>query len=197
MIFLELFLTFFMIGAFTFGGGYAMLPLIEDAVVSKGWIDAETMLNFIAVSESTPGPFAINIATYVGSELGGAAGGLIGGIFGGFCATMGIVAPSYIIIMIIARFFEKFRSNTLISNALTGIRPAVVGLIAAAAVSIGGTVLFPNGIASAVFDARFFISLGIFALMTALSFIKKIKVGPIVIIIGSAVLGIICGYLFL
>lgn len=197
MIFLELFLTFLMIGAFTFGGGYAMLPLIEDAVVSKGWIDAETMLNFIAVSESTPGPFAINIATYVGSELGGAQGGIIGSLFGAFCATMGVVTPSYVIILIIAHFFEKFRSSKVISSALTGIRPAVVGLIAAAAVSIGMTVLFPNGIQNVVFDAKFFISLGIFALMTSLSFIKKIKVGPIVVIVGSAVLGIICGYVFL
>lgn len=195
MIFLELFITFFMIGAFTFGGGYAMLPLIEDTVVSKGWIDAESMLNFIAVSESTPGPFAVNIATYVGSELGGSVGGIWGSIFGGLCATLGAVTPSFVIILLVARFFEKFRSSKLISGALTGIRPAVVGLIAAAAVSIGTTVFFPDGLMLTALNAEFYIALGVFVLMTVLSFVKKTE--PIVIIVGSAVLGIICGYVFL
>lgn len=94
MIFLELFLTFFKIGAFTFGGGYAMLPLIQSEVISNGWLDKEAILDFVAVAESTPGPFAINIATYIGSEMGG--------LFGAFCATLGVVLPSFVIILIVA-----------------------------------------------------------------------------------------------
>ena len=89
-IFLDLFLTFFKIGAFTFGGGYAMLPLMQEEVLAHKWMPLEDVVNFIAVSESTPGPFAINMATYVGSEVGGAFG-LAGSIFGSFCATFGVV----------------------------------------------------------------------------------------------------------
>ena len=95
MIYLELFLTFFKIGAFTFGGGYAMLPLMQEAVLQKGWLTLEEVVNFIAVSESTPGPFAINMATYVGMMAEGA------GILGSVCATLGIVLPSFIIILLI------------------------------------------------------------------------------------------------
>ena len=100
MIFLELFWTFFKIGAFTFGGGYAMLPLIQESVSAKGWLAMEELVDFVAVSESTPGPFAINIATYVGMETGG--------VFGAVCATLGVVMPSFIVILIVARFYQKF-----------------------------------------------------------------------------------------
>ena len=101
MIFFELFITFFKIGLFTFGGGYAMLPLIQEEVTTRNWIPLEDLINFIAVSESTPGPFAINMATYVGSEVGGVYG-VMGSIFGSFCATLGVVLPSFIIILIIS-----------------------------------------------------------------------------------------------
>ena len=96
MIFLDLFATFFMIGAGTFGGGYAMLPMIQEQVGLR-WgdiISQQSMIDFVAVSESTPGPFAINMATYVGCE--------VGGVFGAFCATMGGVVPSFVIILIVA-----------------------------------------------------------------------------------------------
>ena len=104
MILLELFLTFFKIGMFTIGGGYAMLPLIQADVIAHGWMPEEQIVNFIAVSESTPGPFAINISTYVGSQ--------VGGILGAVCATLGVVLPSFIIILIVARIFEKFTVHT-------------------------------------------------------------------------------------
>ena len=87
MIYLELLWTFFKIGLFTFGGGYAMLPLIQEEVISHGWMTDEQIINFIAVSESTPGPFAINIATYIGTEMGN---GFWGGLLGAFCATLGV-----------------------------------------------------------------------------------------------------------
>ena len=105
MIFLELFITFFKIGAFTFGGGYAMLPLIQEEVLSKGWISAESLVNFIAISESTPGPFAVNMATFVGSAQGG--------FLGAFLATLGVVLPSFIIILIIAALIKVSLKNIM------------------------------------------------------------------------------------
>ena len=109
-IFLDLFLTFFKIGAFTFGGGYAMLPLMQEEVLAHKWMELSSVVNFIAVSESTPGPFAINMATYVGSEVGGAYG-VMGSVFGSFCATLGVVLPSFIVILIVAKCFEKFKNT--------------------------------------------------------------------------------------
>ena len=103
MIYLELFYIFLKIGAFTFGGGYAMLPLIQDEVIAHNWIDSQSLIDFIAVSESTPGPFAVNIATYVGAE--------VGGIFGSFCATLGVILPSFIIILIVAKCFIQFQKS--------------------------------------------------------------------------------------
>ena len=191
MIFLELFLTFFKIGLFTFGGGYAMLPLIQEEVANKGWIASADLVNFIAVSESTPGPFAINISTYIGSQLGSEYG-IIGTVFGSFCATLGVVLPSFIIILIVARFYEKFKTNKIVSGCMSGLKPAVIGLIGAAIISVGSTVFLPNGPTLDVFTSiPFYISLGIFAVMTVLAF-KKIH--PIIIICASAVVGIITGY---
>ena len=194
---LELFWTFFKIGAFTFGGGYAMLPLVQAAVIEHGWLSEAQIVNFIAVSESTPGPFAINIATYVGSQRGAVMfdGTLFGTVFGAFVATLGVVLPSFIIILIVARFFEKFKNSKIVSGCMSGLKPAVIGLISSAIVSIGITVFFPVSITLAVFkSAAFYVSLFIFVLMTVLSQNKKIS--PIYIIVGSAVLGIAAGYMF-
>ena len=127
MIFLSLFLTFFKIGAFTFGGGYAMLPLIQAEVISQGWIEQDLLVNFIAVAESTPGPFAINTATYIGSEMGGQFGAW-GSIFGAFCATLGVVLPSFIINLIVAQFFEKFRESKAIKVLCQGSSLRLSGL---------------------------------------------------------------------
>ncbi len=184
MIYLELFWTFFKIGLFTFGGGYAMLPLIQKEVLLKGWIEETALIDFIAVSESTPGPFAINTATYIGTEMGG--------LLGAFLATLGVVLPSFIIILIVAKVFEKFKQNKFVAGAMTGLKPAVIGMISAAVVSIGKTVFFPNGLTLSVFsDIPFYISLGIFVVMFVLS-LKKVH--PIIIICLSAVVGIGVGY---
>lgn len=185
MIYLELFLTFFKIGAFTVGGGYAMLPFIQDEVVAHEWMKLSEIVNFIAVSESTPGPFAVNIATYVGSQ--------VGGIFGSVCATLGVVLPSFIIILIVARIFEKFKTSKLVSGIMCGLKPAVIGLIGSAVINIGKTVFIPNGFSFDIFNNPvLYISLVIFALCAVLAF-KKIH--PILIICLSAVLGIAAGYL--
>ncbi len=185
MIFWKLFITFFKIGAFTVGGGYAMLPFIQADVLAHGWMPEEQIVNFIAVSESTPGPFAVNIATYVGSQMGG--------ILGAVCSTLGVVLPSFIIILIVAQIFEKFKSSKIVSGLMTGLKPAVIGLIGSAIISIGATVFFPVEFTTAVFTTvSFYVSLIIFGFSIVMAF-KKVH--PILIICLSAVLGIIAGYL--
>ena len=192
MIFLELFLTFFKIGLFTFGGGYAMLPLMQEEVLAHKWMEIDSLVNFIAVSESTPGPFAINMATYIGSVKGGDFG-VFGSIFGSFCATLGVVLPSFIVILIAAKCYEKFKNSFAVKGCMTGLKPAVVGLIGAAIIDIVLKVLIPQKIViSAFLTPEFFVTLGIFVLGTVLAF-KKVH--PIIIICLSAVLGIISGYL--
>ena len=195
MEFLELFLTFFMIGAVTFGGGYAMLPMIQEQVALR-WgdlITEETLVNFVAVSESTPGPFAINMATYIGSVVGGEQGGILATVFGSFCATLGVVLPSFIVILIVAKCYEKFKTNRTVKGCMTGLKPAVVGLIGGAILSVVVTVFFPQGLVLSVFTtASFYVSLAVFVLMTVLAFKK---VNPIIIICLSAVIGIATGYL--
>lgn len=195
MIYLELFLTFLMIGAVTFGGGYAMLPMIQEQVALR-WgdiISEETLVNFVAVSESTPGPFAINMATYVGSAVGGRDGGVGMAIFGSFCATMGVVLPSFVIILIVAKCYDKFRQSKVVRGCMAGLKPAVVGLIAGAVLNVAVTVFCSAGFTAAVFTTpAFYISLAIFGVMLLLAF-KKVH--PIVLICISAVIGIIVGYL--
>ena len=185
MIFLELFLSFLKIGAFTFGGGYAMLPLIMETVVSRGWMSEEALIDFVAVAESTPGPFAINIATYVGSEMGG--------FFGAVCATLGVVLPSFVIILIVAKCYEKFRKSKLVSGAMTGLKPVVVGLIGAAILSIGVKAL---GLSSFAFSLSFGLSLlfSLIILVPCLVMAFK-KLHPFFIVLISAGLGIGFGYL--
>lgn len=184
MIYLDLFITFFKIGAFTFGGGYAMLPLIEEEVSRKGWMELEALVNFIAVSESTPGPFAVNISTYVGSVLGG--------FFGALCATAGVVLPSFIIIMIIARCYKSFCSNKYVIGCMNGLKPAVIGMIGSSVISVGQSVFFPLGFSLSSFTSYSFItSLLIFMIMMLLE-LKNLH--PIIIILLSALLGIIAGY---
>ena len=175
MIYLELFWTFFTIGAFTFGGGYAMLPLIQIEVVNKGWLANEAVVNFIAVSESTPGPFAINMATYVGSEMGG--------VLGAACATLGVVMPSFIIILIVAKCYDRFKKSRLVKGAMSGLKPAVIGMIGTAVLSIGKTVFVQPGL---LFSAV------LFGVMAVLAFRK---VHPIIIICISAAAGILAGIL--
>jgi len=185
MIYLELFWTFFRIGAFTFGGGYAMLPLIQDAVTANGWMELSQIIDFIAVSESTPGPFAVNIATYVGAQVGGTIGSV--------CATLGVVSPSFIVILLVARFFERFRESNAVKGVMSGLKPAAVGLIGAAVITMAGTVFFPSGADAAVLlSADFYVSLAIFILCLVLA-LKKLP--PIAVILISAALGVGAGYL--
>ena len=175
MIYLELLWTFFKIGAFTFGGGYVMVPLIQAEVAAHGWMDATSLVNFIAVSESTPGPLAVNVATYVGAE--------VGGLFGAICATFGVVFPAFAIILIVAKCYEAFKASKIVKGCMSGLKPAVVGLIGTAVISIGRTVFTSSSIV---------VMSIIFALSLYLALKKK---SPILIICIAASLGIVAGYL--
>lgn len=181
MIYLDLFLTFFKIGAFTFGGGYAMLPFVQQEVLAHGWMSLTELVDFIAVSESTPGPFAVNVATYVGSH--------VGGLLGAFMATGGVILPSFLIILLVARIYKTFEKSRVVAGVMTGLRPAVVGLIAAAVLSVGRSV-FPlggGGRSEWIFSALIF-------LLSCYAILKR-KWSPIRVIVLSAGAGIVCGCL--
>lgn len=187
MIFFELFYTFFLIGLFTFGGGYAMIPMIQEQVVSKGWITESSLTDFIAVSEATPGPFAINISTFVGNS--------VGGVFGAICSTVGVILPSIIIILIIAMIMKKFMMNKYVQGALSGVRPVVLALILSTALVLFIKVLFFRGTS---FKGEFEFDIRSFTLLVILSSmlfiykkVKKKNLGAIKLLGLSALLGII------
>ncbi len=191
MLYLRLFWTFFKIGLFTIGGGYAMIPLINAEVIANGWLTQEALLDFIAVSESTPGAFAINIATFVGAEMGG--------FFGAVCTTFGVVAPSLIIIFIIAKFFNKLTEKQLVKDAFSGLRPAVAALITYAFITLTVQVVFNTSSLSdwAAYKNPDLAAIGIFAVLFVISLIKipfkgkKIKIHPILLILLSAGVGML------
>lgn len=185
MIYLQLFWEFFKIGAFTFGGGYATIPFIQQIVTKHGWMTLEELIDFIAVAESTPGAFAINISTYIGSEVGGLLGSLI--------SVFAVVLPCYVVIVTVAKVYNKFKESYMVKGLMFGLKSTVVGLIAATVLSVAHEVFFPDGLSLNVFTTpAFYVSLVIFALSLFLLIFKKIN--PIIIIGISAVLGIISGY---
>ena len=177
MVLIKLFLSFLKIGAFTFGGGYAMIAMIQAEAEHQGWLTQEELVDFVALSESTPGPLAVNMATFVGMRTGGVLGAII--------ATLGIILPSFIIILIIAKCFEKYEKSKAVGGIMSGLKPAVVGMIGAAFISVARTVFFPSGVSVSAFSAvSFWVFLGLFAAASVLAF-KKVH--PIKIILLSAV----------
>lgn len=132
----ELFAVFFKIGLFTFGGGYAMIPLIQQECLSRGWMDAETFYSFIGVCESTPGPVAVNMATFVGSSRGGFVGAL--------CATLGVVLPALLVMLLVVRVLRSLSRSRPVRAMMRGIRPVVGGMILAAGLYAAVQCLFPQ-----------------------------------------------------
>ena len=179
MILLELFWVFFLIGAFTFGGGYAMVAMVQQQVVTRGWMDAESVIDFVAISESTPGPIAVNMATFVGSRMGGVPGAV--------CATVGVVLPSFLVILLVARCYTAFRQSKWVQGILRGLKPAVVGLIGSAILTVVVTVITPGASANWLWAV-------VVAAMLAVT-LKFKKLHPIVIICICAAIGITAGYL--
>jgi chromate transporter len=138
MIYLQLFLSFFQIGLFTIGGGYASLPLIKNEVVTnQGWLTMREYTDIITISQITPGPIAINSATFVGTKVGGLLGAIV--------ATLGTVTPSIFIALILAWAYYKYRDIKVVQGILGGLRPAVVALIAAAGLSLFVAAIFQSG----------------------------------------------------
>ena len=186
MIYLKLFLTFFEIGLFTFGGGYAMISLIRDKALAFGWLTEEELLNMIAVSESTPGPIAVNMATFVGSTQGGALGSLV--------ATLGVVLPSFVIILLVCAVIRNFLKYKGVQAFLRGVRPCVVALILAtgftmALSTLGGFTTVTGGY---FLDVRGIVILAILvAIALIFKKIKKKKPSPILMILISAGLGML------
>lgn len=186
MIYLQLFFAFFEIGLFTFGGGYAMISLIREKALAFGWLTEEELLNMIAVSESTPGPIAVNMATFVGSTQGGTLGSLV--------ATLGVVLPSFIIILLISALIKNFLQYKGVQAFLGGVRPCVVALILATAITMALSTLLQFTTLTGGFapDVRGIIILAILVAV-ALVFKKTTnkKPSPILMIVISAGLGIL------
>ena len=195
MIYFELFYIFFYMGLFTFGGGYAMIGLIQEEVIKHAWISQDALIDFIAISESTPGPFAINIATFIGSQ--------VGGIFGAVCATLGVVLPSFIIILLVAMIMKKVLKNRFVQGGLNGVRPVVISLILSTALFFFIKMVFTAGNPFTYHTTDFNFNRSGLAIFIILSLIclmykkdKKKSLNPIAILAISAVLGIIFYFFF-
>ena len=186
MIYLELFLAFLEVGLFSFGGAYAAIPLIRDVVLEHAWMSDEQIAYIIAVSESTPGPIMVNMATYVGSTQGG--------IFGAFLATFGVVLPAFVIILLIMVLLKNFLGNKYVQAVLQGLKACVVGIILAT----GLHMIVTNCIE---IEGKLEINWQTVIIMTILLLVMflhkrvtKKKLSPIKLIMVSAVVGIVvCG----
>ena len=180
MIYLELFWSFFQIGLFSIGGGYAALPLIRGQVREiHHWLDMTAFIDIVCISQMTPGPIAINAATFVGTQVGGLPGAVI--------ATVGCVTPSCIIVLFLAWLYYKYRQMTVIQGVLGGLRPAVVSLIAAAGLSILITAFWTDGVVTPNLSDIDFAAVVLFAI--ALFVLRKWKPNPIYVMIGTGVVG--------
>lgn len=186
MILLELFLTFLKIGVVSFGGGYGMIALVRETVVGKGWMTDASFLNFLAVAESTPGPIAVNMATYIGSVKGGLPGSVV--------ATAGVILPSLVIILLITILARNFMKKQGVQAFLQGVRPCVVALIVGTAATLGLKTLFGVAAGNMRINPNFG-GLIILALVVTADKVfrhfKKKKPSPILLIVFSAGLGLL------
>ncbi len=189
MIYLTLFLEFFKIGLFTFGGGYAMIPLVEETVLRHTWLSQTEFYNFIGVCESTPGPIAINMATYVGSVQGGA--------FGSILATLGVVLPSFLIILLIASVMKTFTETRGFRGFMKGVQPVISALILSTGLLLLAKAI---GYVSLTAFSVNWLSIVIMALLTGVYWLllktSKKKLPAIQIILLSAALGVAVSWLF-
>lgn len=180
MMYLQLFISFIKVGLFSIGGGYAAIPLIQsEVVISHGWLSMAEFTNLITIAEMTPGPIAVNSATFVGIQ--------IAGILGAVIATLGCILPSCIIVSLLAYLYHKYRNLTLMQSVLTSLRPAVVALIGSAGLSIFFITVFH--------DTLYSISsiewIGLIIAVTAFIILRKTKCNPILIIGLSGVAGLV------
>jgi len=186
ILFLKLFYSFLKIGLFGFGGGYAMLSLIQGEVVTHyGWISPSEFTDIVAISQMTPGPIGINSATYVGyTAIINAGYSSTMGILGSITATLAVILPSFILMLIISKFFLKYQKNSVVESIFKGLRPAIVGLLAAAALVLMNSENFGSLQDNSY---QFYISIAIF--IAAFIATKFFKVNPILMIIICGALG--------
>ena len=180
MIYFQLFYTFFKIGLFGFGGGYAMLSMIQGEVVTRyGWLTPQEFTDIVAISQMTPGPIGINSATYVGFTA-------TGSVWGSVIATLAVVLPSFILMLVISKFFLKYQKHPAVEAVFSGLRPAVVGLLASAALVLMNSENFSSPKEDMY---SFIVSCIIF--LVAFVGTRKYKVNPIVMIIACGIAGFI------
>lgn len=183
MIYLELFIGFLIVGFLSFGGAYAAIPLIRDVVLLFGWLDEDVLTNMIAVSESTPGPIMVNLATYVGTSQAG--------ILGGIVATFAVVLPAFFIILLITVVLKKMLANKYVQAIIDGLKPCIIGII----ISTGCCMILKNSITPLFQPTADFLALVIMIILSILFFgskgVFKKKMPPVVLIMIAAVLGII------
>jgi len=194
MLYLRLFLEFFKTGLFAVGGGMATIPFLYDMSDATGWFTHNDLANMIAVGESTPGPIGVNMATYVGYVTGMGGYGLPGAILGAVVATLGLITPSVIVILIVASFLQSFRNSPYVERAFYGLRPASTGLIAAAGVSVVMTNLFfaDRGLSLGAVNWKGWVLAAALWLLT--NKVKKTKgLHPIVFIALAAAVGVLWG----
>lgn len=176
MIYLDLFLGFLRVGCFAFGGAYGAIPLIRDVVLSYGWMTDEMLTYMIAVSESTPGPIMVNLATYIGSNQGGLLGAII--------ATHAVVLPSFIIILLVMAVLKTALKNKYVQAVLRGLKPCIIGMILATGVYM----TFNH----AVTDIRAgILTIGLAAIMFGSKPVLKKKISPVLLIVTSACMGML------
>jgi chromate transporter len=195
MIYLQLFFSFIKIGFFSFGGGYGMIPIIERELMANSWLSNADFVRIISVSEMTPGPIAVNTATFVGYE--------VAGFFGGLIATAGVTMPSFILILSTAYILNKYRSHPLLCSVLNGVKPVVLALIIFAAVFVGRHVLFKDEININTFTvpdpAAGFLNLidpfMVIIMVISLVMLLVLKINPVLVLLTSGILGIVFHFL--
>ena len=185
MIYLQLFLSFLQIGLFSFGGGYAAMPLIQGQVVTAhGWLSMSEFTDLITISQMTPGPIAVNSATFVGIKIAGIPGALI--------ATLGCILPSCIIVTVIAKLYLKYREMDMLQGVLNSLRPAVVAMIASAGISILITAFWASSASIALAGTKWSLVV-IFAICVVL--LQKVKMNPIWVMVAAGVMKVAVSFL--
>ena len=177
---IELFCLFFCIGLFTIGGGLVAITTMQQIVVGRGWITSERFFNMVAISESTPGPIGVNMATYIGYEFHGVLGGVV--------ATLGEILPSFVCIIIIAKFFARFQEKPLVKSAFKTLRPATSGIILVACAQVIAISLLNLDAATA---AGFFKWKSFAFYILALAALLKTRIHPTAIVLAGAIFGIV------
>ena len=190
LVLLDLYISFFQVGLFSFGGGYAALPLIQNQIVTiHHWLTVSEMADVVTISQMTPGPIAINAATFVGTRVAGLLGSIV--------ATMGIVTPSCIIVLTLSYFYFKYKDMHTVQGILQGIRPVVVSLIATAGLSMVVSAFWndqPFQLAMAMFVQINWIAVGLFA--ASLFVLMKFKANPILVMLGAGAAGLVLYSIF-